>query len=328
MSAAEQRLLGILVTFQRPAQLSHSLTRLTEQGRRLDTLVVIDNHPTSETEAIVNRHGTAAGEIDYVPMGQNLGFAGGVARGMAKVLETAEDHDWIAVFDDDDPPRSPNSLQDLHDFAVSMLIRDSRTAAVGLTGARFDFREGRLRRVPDHELRRGPVPVDCVAGGHLPLYLVKAVRDVGTFAAPLFFGLSEIEYGLRLRRAGYSIYAHGELWLQGRSRHGRLGRVNRPSPRLADVGWRRYYSLRNTIFVLRRYGHPGAALRVTVVRGLGKPIANFALSPRRAVRHLVLNLKACRDGWTGRMGQVIEPDGEPRRKSRKLSESSRSRVRP
>jgi glycosyltransferase involved in cell wall biosynthesis len=307
-----RRLVGVLVTFRRADRLSHVLDCLERQDRRLDVLIVVDNEPTDQTRSIVTRHPLAAPVVEYMPTGENLGFAGGVAIGMARALELAEDPDWIVVLDDDDPPDRPIALLELERFASAMLGRDRRTAAVGLTGGRFDWRRGRIQRVPDRELR-GPVPVDYVAGGNLPFYLVRVVREVGPFWAPLFFGLSEIEYGLRLRRAGYSLYADGDVWLRGRASVGRLNTVARPGLRLPELRWRRYYTLRNTIYVLREHGHRAAAVRVSLIQGLGKPLANLVISPRPALRHLALNWRACRDGWTGRMGLVVQPDSRSRR---------------
>lgn len=305
-------LVGILVTFHRPSQLSTVLECLETQNRALDRLIVIDNGSTEEAAEAVRHHPRAAAAIEYLPMAENVGFAGGVSRGMERALELTKGRDWVVLLDDDDPPNSPSGFGELERFAIEMKQRDPRTGAVGLTGARFDWRRGRIRRVPDAELT-GAVPVDYVAGGNLPFYSVSVIREVGPFLAPLFFGLSEIEYGLRLRRAGYTIYGHGERWREGRAEVGRLNTVTRPSLTLSELGWRRYYSLRNTIYVLRAYGHPGSALWVALVRGLAKPIANMVVTPRSAVRHLRLNWRACHDGWMGRMGRVVEPDARSKR---------------
>jgi hypothetical protein len=80
-----------------------------------------------------------------------------------------------------------------------------------------------------------------------------------------------------------------------------------PAWRLDEPGWRRYYHVRNQIFILRRYGSRAAAARRTLVLGIGKPLANLVVSPRRAVGHLRLGIKASRDAWSGRMGRRVEP---------------------
>jgi glycosyltransferase involved in cell wall biosynthesis len=294
-----------MVTYRRPEDLRATLGRLQGQVRPLDHLVVVDNAADPETESIVRSVGGPS-DTEYLPMEENLGFAGGVGVGMEHVLRDASDDDWIVVLDDDDPPPFPSAIQELEQFAVTMLHQDPRTAAVGIHGARFDWRRGRIVRVPDKELQ-GPVVVDYVAGASLPLFRVAAVRDVGPFSRDIFFGLSEVEHGLRLRAGGYSAYAHGDLWRRKRSMVGRMGVSYRPALRLAEVNWRHYYSLRNLIYILRQHGRTGTALRVTLVPGLGKPLANLPLSPRLAVQSLRLNWRACRDGWASRMGRTMEP---------------------
>jgi glycosyltransferase involved in cell wall biosynthesis len=298
-----------MVTFDRPDQLERSLGIIADQSRPPDRLLVIDNAATPRTRDIVRRFADRGFDVRHVETTENLGFAGGVSEGMRHTLGSgASDADWILVFDDDDPAPYREAIADLERFAGTVLSMDPRTAAVGLTGSRFDFRLGRMRRVPDDELV-GAVALDYVAGGHLPFYRVAAVRDVGPFHAPLFFALSEIEFGLRLRRSGYSIYAPGEIWRRRREETGRLG-IPRivPSRRLPDLRWRRYYGLRNLIFVLRQHGHPWVAARVSLVSGFAKPIANLPREPRAALGHLRLNGKAVVDGWLGRMGRRVEPD--------------------
>lgn len=301
------RLHGVLVTFRRPQWLALTLERLAEQVRPLDRLVVVDNGPMPETEGEVRRFAERWPFVEYLPTEENLGFTGGVELGMRHVLLDAADDDWIILLDDDDPPARSTDIRDMQAFADAMAGQDPKTACVGIAGARFDFRRGRIRRVPDAELD-GPVAVDYLVSGRLPFYSVAAVRAVGPFLGQLFFGLSEIEYGLRLRRAGFSLYGNGRLWWDTRAASGRLNVTPAPSRRLSELRWRRYYSLRNTVYVLRRYGHPLTALRVSVVHGLLKPLANVFVSPRAAAAHLRLNATAVRDGWAGRLGRTVEPD--------------------
>jgi glycosyltransferase involved in cell wall biosynthesis len=309
---AHSLLHGVLVTYRRPREVAETLKRLAEQDRPLDRLVLVDNSSLPENQAAAHTMTDDGIPVDYLPMEQNLGFAGGVAKGMEHVLQTADHRDWVVILDDDDPPMSDDVIGILEGFAVEMLERDPRTAVVGLHGGRFDLRAGRIRRVPDQELR-GAVPLDYVGGNGLPFYLVGVLRRVGVFSPDIFFGLSEVEHGLRLRRAGHHVYAHGDLWRVARTRAGRMGITVRPSRSLRELDWRQYYTLRNAIHILRQAGHPGAALRVTLVPGLGKPLANLPRSPALALRHLRLNWRACRDGWTGRLGRTVEPEPWGRR---------------
>jgi glycosyltransferase involved in cell wall biosynthesis len=305
-------LFGILITFRRPEALRVMLARLLAQDRPPDRLVVVDNDDSAETKAAVERSWTPR-PLDYIAAPQNLGPAGGIELGMRFVLEHAADDDWVMLLDDDDPPASDAALGDLERFAHATRARDPRTAGVGLVGARFDWRRGRPSRLADAELLGEAVPVDYVGGNQLPTYLVGAVRRVGPFRGDLFFGFDDLEFGLRLGAAGYRLYADGNRWRERRARLGRLGMSGRPSIALNhDVHWRRYYSLRNAIAILRLHGRTWTALRVALLVGLGKPAANLVRAPGRAVRHLRVNWQACRDGWRGRLGRTVGPEDRPR----------------
>jgi rhamnopyranosyl-N-acetylglucosaminyl-diphospho-decaprenol beta-1,3/1,4-galactofuranosyltransferase len=294
---------GVLVTYRRPQPLVASLTAIASQTRPFDRLIVVDNGPCAENERAVHDLVPAA---EYVAAPDNLGPAGGIAVGMRRVLAHAGDDDWVMTLDDDDPLPEPGATAMLTDFAAESRARDPATGGVGRSGTRFNRRLGRIVRVPDDELR-GAVPVDCIAGNQHPLYAVRALRAVGPPRAELFFGLEELEFGVRLRDAGYALYGHGPTWYDGRDREGRLGARLEPAHSLADATWRRYYSLRNLVWILRELGQPRSALRVTLVTGVAKPVANLAVDPRSALRHLGLNLAACRDAWTNRMGRTVDP---------------------
>lgn len=288
------------------------LDSLGSQDRLLDWLVVVDNDPIPGNEQIVrdrypHRHG-----LEYIPSAQNLGPAGGIALGMGRALEFAEDHDWLVLVDDNNPPSGTTLLGDLERFGETMLARDPLTAGIGRVGAGFDWKRGRV--IAMSRLAEGQpgdaIAVDTIGGGHFPFYLARAVREVGPFLSDLFFGAEELEYGLRLRRAGFSLYAKASLWQEAKRDDERIGLHVRPSLRLSDIGWRRYYDLRNLIYILRCFGRSGTAFRVSLVRGIGKPLANVVVNPLVSMKHLRMNLKACWHAWTERMGRTLEPDAE------------------
>ena len=305
-ATGDARLFGVLVTYRQPAALPVTLRRIAEQSQPLSGLVVVDNDPSPATRAVVEAHAAGLGRLEYVASPENLGPAGGLAVGMERVLDHARPQDWIVLLDDGDPPQWSTMLAELLAFGQAMRATDRRTAGVGLIGARFDWASGRLVRPADSELD-GPVAIDYIGGGQFPLYLAEAVRRVGPFSAPLFFGCDDLEYGLRLRAAGYAVYAHGALWREERRRQGRLGLTVQPAAGVSEPSWRRYYSLRNLIAILRSSGNARGALRVTVVTGLAVPALNLVRRPRLAARNLGLNARACLHAWTGRMGRTVEP---------------------
>ena len=310
------KLFGVLVTYQRPGSLSETLDRLRAQTRQLDRLLVIDNGSSQAAREAVELQGADGFDAIYVDAGDNLGPAGGFALGMQAILDQATDSDWIFLFDDDDPPFFDEAIEDAVRFGQEMVSQDPDTGGVGISGGRFDVRTGRIVRIGDDQIH-GPVPVDHITGGGLPAYRVRSVREIGVFLPELFFGFEELEFGLRLTRSGFKLYADGEMWEERKRVKRDLGllppeevserRAAQSSLRVTDASWRRFYSLRNLIYILRRSGATGTALRVAVGRGLLKPLLNLPRSPRVAWENLSLNWRAVKDGWRGRMGRTLEP---------------------
>jgi hypothetical protein len=150
--------------------------------------------------------------------------------------------------------------------------------------------------------------VDSIAGNGFPLYRVGALRQVGTFSPDLFFSHEELDIGLRLRRAGYHLYIDGRM-LRDRRRSISLPDVKATRRwRIVPPNWRTYYSFRNTIHILRLNGSPWVALKISITRGVAKPLLHMPVEPRTAFRALVQNVRAIRDAWSGRLGRTVEPE--------------------
>lgn len=294
------QLWGLIITYRRPDQLEVTLARIKEQSRAPEHLLVVDNG----SDPAARRAAEAAG-ADYVDSGDNLGPAGGIALGMDRVLAQAGDDDWLVLFDDDDPPPRTDLLDELWGFAFACQAQDPMTAGVGLVGSRYDRNRGVFRRVPDEELH-GAVPVDYIGGGRFPLFSSRAVRACGVFDRRFFFGFDDAEYGLRLRRAGYSLYAHGALWHEQRALSGRLN-LDKLTLRTAEQAssWRRYYGVRGITRVARLYGTPLAAAYVSLGGGLRAALTLGSV--RRPLREVILPLRGALDGLLGRGGRTVDP---------------------
>jgi rhamnopyranosyl-N-acetylglucosaminyl-diphospho-decaprenol beta-1,3/1,4-galactofuranosyltransferase len=298
---------GVLVTFKRPQILETMLEALSHQTRAVDRLVVVDNAPSAQSERIVRRHADPRSVVCYLPSETNLGSIGGFALGLDRAVLDADADDWVVSLDDDDPPYADDLFERLAQFAQERALEDPSVGAVGVVGSRFDAARATSVRLDDSELH-GPVPVDWLGQNQFAMYRVGAVRETGPYSKELFFGHGELEYGLRMRSAGFSLYAHGDLWRARRAELGRLGLEVSPGRSLEQPSWRRYYRLRNLIWILRANGRSSTAAQVTLVRGLAKPLASVATTPRLAIGHLKMNVRASIDGWTNRLGPRAQPE--------------------
>jgi GT2 family glycosyltransferase len=260
-------------------------------------LVVVDNSPSTDMEAMLRASSPKGTAVEYIATSDNIGPAGGIRLGMERVLEEGSDGDWVLTLDDDDPPFSASLVEELWSFAARMVSSDPATAGVGVGGARFDWARGRLVEVPAGVID-AHARVDYLGGNCFPMYRLDAVRRVGPFRSDLFFGWDDLEFGLRLRRAGYALYVHGPL-AREYARH--------EKPRDVAPAWRHYYGLRNYIQILRwnrRFGH---ALRVTIVSGLAKSLLNLAREGRGSLPQFGMTVRACVDSWAGRLGRTVDP---------------------
>lgn len=305
--AAAGRVFGILPTYRRQALLLDTLQKTMQQVRPPDCLVVVDNESSPQTRTIVEEFHKGWPELRliFLDAGENRGSAGGWALGMAEALQVAQDNDWILTLDDDDPPMSETELSDMYRFGESQRAEVEKLGAVGIVGARFNWRTGYLVRPQDDELV-GPVEVDYVGSGHCAMYSAAMMKDLGPFRADLFFGHTEVEYCLRLKRSGYRVIANGDLWRKRRADAGRLGVQLRPDRRCV-IKWQKYYVTRNYIFTMRQAGKTNLALKRALIQTVVKPLYTLPSSPRRAWRGFRLAWRASVDGFRGRMGRTLEP---------------------
>jgi GT2 family glycosyltransferase len=300
------RLFGVLVTYRRPDALARFLDVLSEQRRAVDHLIVVDNAPTDANRATVEGHETSAARRDYLAMAENTGPAGGFAAGMQRALDVGRPADWVVLLDDDNPPKDDDLLDRLLTFAVERQRTAPPVGLVGKTGARFDLRRGRTVRPADEELR-GAVEVDYVASGQFPLISLAAAAAVGVHNPELFFSFEDLDFGLRLRASGYAVVLHGDLAHAARAGAGRLGGdFGRRSLTRSAAPWRRYYSTRNLVWLLRDRHRTTAALAVSAT-ALGKTVVLAARDRPEASAHLRLGCRAVADGWRGRLGRTVLP---------------------
>ena len=295
----------VLVTHERPTGCSETLRSVLQQSVPPTRVVLVDNSPdVTDWETL---RPTSEVPIEYLPQTENRGFAGGLAVALARVVEVAEPDEWVMICPDDMPLQDKDFAAHSLRAANAVLALDRYTAAVGRMGAEVDLSVGRIKKWGrSHPGQWEPAiqPVDYISTGPAPLFRVGCFQQAGVFRGDLFIGMTEVEMGVRLRHAGYSLYvlrelpqlrASREMWSEGVARMG--------SP------WREYYSVRNFLTIMREYSTTAKAARFALRHGAIRPIVRLVPRPNReARRRLVMSLRGMRDGWRGRMGRRVEPE--------------------
>jgi rhamnopyranosyl-N-acetylglucosaminyl-diphospho-decaprenol beta-1,3/1,4-galactofuranosyltransferase len=195
-----QAVVAVVVTRYRPELLAESLAALKSQTRPVQHVVVVDNGPDSETEAVVSGSGLPT---SYLPSRHNLGGAGGFALGMLTALALGAD--WVWCADDDGRPADEAVLRTLLECAATHELAEVSPAVVDKadpTRLAFPLRRGlRWRRtLADFEgVEFLPRYASLFNGA---LFRADALDVVGVPDYRLFLRGDETEVHRRLVRSG------------------------------------------------------------------------------------------------------------------------------
>lgn len=291
---------AVVMTFDRPLLLKENIQLLLEQTYPPDLILVIDNGCLTDTRQVVQSF--AHDDVSYHAMGDNLGPAGAGAYGLKQLIEYG--CSWIYWGGDDNPPQVPDALERL-----LKLTNQEDVGAVGAVGTLWDWKKGKMERLPDQALQ-GIISVDTIGSGHQLILRKEAIQTVGLPDTRLFFGLEEIEYCLRIRNAGYRLLVDGDLMREYRARAGRLNLKRQRSlvPRHAyHTIWRQYYSTRNYIFAMNKTFQCPNLARREAFKAFGRTFFSWGRGPRYGAAFTSLQLRGVLDGYLGRMGRTVLP---------------------
>ncbi|MBV6755469.1 MULTISPECIES: galactofuranosyltransferase GlfT1 [Rhodococcus] len=205
MSAAAERIVGVVVTHKRRELLAESLKVLGSQTRPLDHLVVVDNAAEDDVRALVESSGIPT---SYLGSQHNLGGAGGFALGILYALSLGADWVWLA--DDDGRPEGPKVLETLLDCAQRHGLAEVSPVVCDIDDPdrlAFPLRRGvEWRRLRSELFTDGDDSADLLPGiaslFNGALFRASAIDTVGVPDLRLFVRGDEVEVHRRLVRSG------------------------------------------------------------------------------------------------------------------------------
>jgi len=250
------RVVAVIVSYQPDATLDRVLdAALAQTGR----VVLVDN---GSEAAVQDRLAARARDDDRLALianAGNVGLAAAQNQGLEAAL--AAGADWVLLLDDDSVPG---------DGMVATMLATWRGLAgrrrVGLLTPRLTDAEGTLRprlltARGRFDLARTPLGpgavvrdgVFAIASGSL--IRARVLEVAGRMDARFFIDYVDVEFSLRLRRAGFEIVGVGDAVLTHRLGEVRTARLlGREKTLSTHNAWRRRMIHRNRVRVWRRHG--------------------------------------------------------------------------
>jgi rhamnopyranosyl-N-acetylglucosaminyl-diphospho-decaprenol beta-1,3/1,4-galactofuranosyltransferase len=282
------RVAAVVVTHNRRDVLARTLRAIQAQTRPPDRLYVVDNASDDGTPDLLR---AAFAGVTHIRLAENLGYAGGVAPGIATARDDGFDAFWL--FDDDSPPDV-----DALDVLLAAQINGAPSGIVGCQGG--VVRHGLIRHMDDPRVRLDeqvtgrPFRVDFVELDG-SVVLREVVDTIGLPRVDYFMMLEGVEFSLRARRAGFGVIVVPRDLVHPQT----LGSV--PGCAL----WRGYYQTRNQLRMALDFRSP------SLLFGCMARQARFAVTalqaPDRRWERIALRGHGLWDALRGRMGRRVEP---------------------
>lgn len=267
------------MTYKRTAILEDTIRILCNQSHPPQKILIVDNDPAFSARDVVAKFPDF--KISYHATGYNSGPAGAAKAGLEVLIR--EGYQWIAWMDDDDPPL----FEDTFEILLKTATKNKDCGCVGAVGQYFNTKKGIVVRVPDKELDGiGSFEVNTIAGGMCKIVNADVCIKGNIFPdINLFYGFEELDFDLRLQKAGYVLLVDKQLYKKHRIYYNRID-FNPRRGQKKDVNklWREYYSTRNILIILSKHDY-FLALFVSFFRSVYKVVAGF----RYGINYGILN---------------------------------------
>jgi len=285
-----EKIYSLLVAYNPDSvELNNAISRLKAQT----DMVLVCNNSDYDVEF-------SDGKVRVFNFGENLGIAKAQSFGMEWAFENGAD--FVLQMDQDSLP-SENMVDQLYTAFKSLTEQGCRVGLVGpqdydkVTG---DVNEARLNKgtiIPN--TRYVNVDSTLSSGSLIPK---AAFESVGSMLDELFIDVVDQEYCWRLRSKGFTIVKNNEARLAHRLGNGKIKIFN-----LLNVGvptpFRHYYSVRNTIYLLRCSYAP-LFWKITAIPKIVFKILVYPFFLDQGFLRLKFMLKGVRDGVLGNLGSM------------------------
>lgn len=294
----ENKIVALVVTFNRKELLIECLQALLNQRKTLNNIVVIDNNSTDGTEKLFE----AAGEfvqsgIIFKRLEENIGGAGGFHEGIKYINENL-DYNWIWLMDDDTIAHADslsglvNDLEVLKDEKISFLA----SSVYGPENEPMNVPDISIQKskngYPDWYRYLGEGLVNIKMATFVSLLISrKAIENVGYPIKSYFIWGDDTEYTLRLTKYyGSAFFSGNSKILHKRFNARSLSLIEEDNSN--RIGMYKYFYRNNLLNYKEYFG-----FKVFLKKYISYFLLSFYIIIRRKTKFKWKKFKAIQTGW-------------------------------
>ncbi len=238
-----EKIAAVVVTYNRPHILKKCLESMLAQTVVPERIYVIDNSPGTDTRSMIE---TYFSFVKYEHFPDNIGSEGGYCEGIKLAYEDS-DYVWLL---DDDCVSEKNALAELLKWAI-MLGKEGKVGAVRSARSWDSEKDSPILEIEDLFAWRGT------------LVSSEVVKKTGLPEKTLFLYGGDMEYGLRIRKAGYRMYLIFSSRIDSLDFSGKIqGKIGTVRTESYTQPFRIYYAYRNELWVHIKYREYFKALKL------------------------------------------------------------------
>ena len=259
----------------------------------VDMLFMIDNSDEQHPE-LAELVDSGPGKIHYHWMGGNKGVAS--ALNLACRLALQEKCDWLLTMDQD----SSFSLKGLAEMIAGIESIETVNLRVGIISPAHLISE---HFIEEEVGNYKEVKYAMTSGNLLNLH---AWQEVGSFEDKLFIDCVDMDYCLRLRKAGFHIIQVNGVYLQHSLGNFQVRKVAGIKMGISNHSpGRRYYITRNKMYTLKKYFRYDPAFCLLIIRSMFGDLVRITFFETQKSLKLRAILTGIGHSMTNRYGRYL-----------------------
>jgi rhamnopyranosyl-N-acetylglucosaminyl-diphospho-decaprenol beta-1,3/1,4-galactofuranosyltransferase len=201
----------VIVTYNRIATLKKTIEAVTNQTRKPDVIIIVDNNSSDGTQAWIADLADSQKDIMPLLLDRNYGGAGGFYYGIKGAYEAGSEWIWVM---DDDCIAAPDALERLLEAVV--IITDCHSKELGFLSSKVNWVDGNRHKmnIPGaardwwHHHEGCPLSIKITHASFVSTIIsARAVREVGYPVKEFFIWHDDVEYTNRITKAGFAAYS-------------------------------------------------------------------------------------------------------------------------